>query len=357
MNVLLQEFRGIEYPTDLVLGGMTVAIYNEASDVRHPRTGHKLCDIPAHDPYVWADPDAGVYYMYTSGIPRLTGMERYGVLTYKSTNLLDWEGPYVVFTVPDGVWADPQHGTWAPEVHEYQGRFYLFVTLHNRNRPLPETNAIPLPKHWRGTSIAVSDSPAGPFELLKTDGPVVPSSLMTLDGTLYLDEARKPWMVYCHEWIQTVDGTVEAMPLSGDLTEAAGEPILLFKASEATWDTGETTDGYEGKIYVTDGCQLYRTRGGNLFMLWSSYDRGQYVQTIARSESGRLEGPWQQMEPLVHGDSGHGMLFRTFDGEWMLILHQPFAMPESRCKLYAMEESEAGFHVVQRCDHLHGEDA
>lgn len=331
-----------------------MAIYNEASDVSNPCSGLRLSDIPAHDPYIWVDEEAGIYYLYTSGIPRFTEMERYGVLTYRSKNLQEWEGPYVVFTIPDNVWAHPMHGTWAPEVHVYKGRFYLFVTLHNESRPLEESNTIPMPKHWRGTVIAVSDSPEGPFELIKLDEPVVSPQLMTLDGTLYIDEASKPWMVYCHEWIQTVDGTIEAIPLSDDLVEAIGEPMLLFKASEATWDTGEPTEGFDGKIHVTDGCQLYRNEQGSLFMLWSSYDKGKYVQTFARSASGKLEGPWQQQAPLVDGDSGHGMLFRTLDNELMLILHQPFAMPQSRCKLYLMEETEEGITVIQSCEHLHG---
>lgn len=332
-----------------------MAIYNEASDVSNPRSGLRLSDIPAHDPYVWVDMQAGVYYLYTSGIPKFTGMERYGVLTYRSNDLLEWEGPYVVFTVPDNVWAHPMHGTWAPEVHAYEGRFYLFVTLHNRMRPLEDNNTIPIAKHWRGTAIAVSDSPEGPFELLREDAPVIDPSRMTLDGTLFVDEQKKPWMVYCHEWIQTIDGTIDAAPLSDDLREAIGEPIRLFNASEATWDTGGPAEGYDGKVYVTDGCQLYRKQDGSLLMLWSSYDNGQYVQTIARSESGKLQGPWKQLEPLVHGDSGHGMLFHTLEGELMLILHQPFDMPQSRCKLYLMEEAGEGLTVVKSCEHLHGE--
>ncbi|MFD0670990.1 glycoside hydrolase family 43 protein [Cohnella sp. GCM10027633] len=323
-----------------------MSVFNAASDVANPSKGHRLADIPAHDPFVLPDAREGVYYLYTSAVPRLTGTDGWGVLTYTSTDLELWEGPYVVFAVPDDGWAHPMHGAWAPEVHLYNGRYYLFVTLHNEGRSLPDTNAIPLPKHWRGTAIAASDSPLGPFELIGPDMPVTPSALMTLDGTLYVDEAGKPWMVYCHEWIQTVDGTIEAIPLKDDLSGAAGEPIHLFKASEATWDTGERTDGYEGKIHVTDGCQLYRTKGDRLVMLWSSYDKGKYVQTIARSASGRLEGPWEQLEPLVGGDSGHGMLFRTFEGDWLLILHRPFKMPESRCRVYRMEETEHSFRVV-----------
>ncbi|WP_419871945.1 glycoside hydrolase family 43 protein [Candidatus Pristimantibacillus sp. PTI5] len=329
-------------------------IYNAACDVNKPQKGHRLADIPAHDPFVLADNRTGVYYLYTGGAPRLNGMERYGVITYKSTNLSEWEGPYVVFTVPDGVWAHPQHGAWAPEVHEYNGRYYLFVTLHNNDRRLEGEPVNGFSKHWRGTVISVSESPEGPFRLLKDEGHVLPETMMTLDGTLYVEEDGSPWMVYCHEWIQTIDGTIEGVRLKDDLTEAVGNPIRLFNASEAPWTNEEVLPDDNIRVYVTDGCQLYRTSGDCLIMLWSSYQSGSYVQTIARSKTGKLEGPWEQLPPLVKEDSGHGMLFRTFEGTWMLILHQPFKMPDSRCKLYEMEDTGDSFRIVIAREDLHG---
>ncbi|MEH7121356.1 glycoside hydrolase family 43 protein [Neobacillus vireti] len=327
--------------------------YNNASDTSNPKNVHRLIDIPAHDPFVVSHKETDTYYLYTTGIPELTGLERCGVLVYKSRDLLDWEGPYVVFVVPDGTWAHPLHGTWAPEVHKYHDKYYLFVTLHNRDRILAEPPEVWHTNHLRGTSIAVADSPEGPFELLKADGPVTPSTFMTLDGTLYVDQDEKPWMVYCHEWIQVIDGTFEAIPLKDDLSAAAGDPQHLFKASDAPWINAERKPDVKPAVYVSDGCQLYRTKSGHLVMLWSSYNNDGYVQTIARSKSGRLEGPWEQLDPLVVGDSGHGMLFKTFEGEWMLILHHPFSTPESRAKIYEIEETEDRFTVVKARADLH----
>jgi len=44
----------------------------------------------------------------------------------------------------------------------------------------------------------------------------------------------------------------------------------------------------------------------------------------AISDSGRLAGPWrQQDEPVYAKDGGHGMLFTTFDGRLMMVLHSP----------------------------------
>nr|WP_144928220.1 glycoside hydrolase family 43 protein [Paenibacillus bovis] len=315
-----------------------MVVYNKASDTSNPTGGHRLEDIPAHDPFVLAED--GTYYLYTSGIPRFTDLERSGVLVYKSKDLQEWEGPFVVFTVPDDSWAHPQHGTWAPEVHRYKGKYCLFVTLHNRDAILAEPPQVWNTNHLRGTSIAVADSPLGPFELLKKDGPVPPKEFMTLDGTLYEDEDGKPWMVYCHEWIQVIDGTFEAIPLKEDLSEACGEPIHLFKASDAPWINEERKPSVKQSVYVSDGCQLYRTKNGHLIMLWSSWNKDGYVQTLARSRTGKLQGPWEQLEPLVYDDSGHGMLFQTFEGAWKLILHHPFSFPESRAKIYDMIETE-----------------
>jgi hypothetical protein len=180
---------------------------------------------------------------------------------------------------------------------------------------------------------------------------------MTLDGTLYVDRAGAPWMVYAHEWIQKVDGTMEAIPLTRDLTAAAGEPIHLFKASDAPWLNAQMTPSTRENHYVTDGPELFRTKKGTLLMLWASYmknelGRNGYVQTLARSTSGELKGPWEQLEPLVGNDSGHGMLFRSFDGKLMLVVHQPFQ--NARGKLYEMEDTGDGLRVVRYREDLSG---
>ncbi len=176
----------------------------------------------------------------------------------------------------------------------------------------------------RGTTIAVSDSPTGPFTLIKTDGPIPPANFMTLDGTLYIDPDGTPWMVYAHEWIQKIDGTMEAIRLKPDLTASVGDPLYLFKASDAPWINQQAAATTKENHYVTDGPELFRTNDGHLLMLWSSYENAGYVQTIARSKSGTLQGPWEQLPPLLRNDSGHGMLFHTFDGQLMLVLHHPF---------------------------------
>jgi hypothetical protein len=79
---------------------------------------------------------------------------------------------------------------------------------------------------------------------------------------------------------------------------------------------------------------------------------GGYVQTYAVSESGDLAGPWRQHRPLVRDDSGHGMLFHTFDGRLMMILHRPFE--NARGKLYEMSLAGHELQVMRQRTDLDG---
>jgi len=304
----------------------------------------KLSSIFLHDPWILAQEENKTYYLYTSAQAAATGTNRSGTIVYKSKDLKDWEGPYIVFLVPDGIWANPAQGAWAPEVHHYNGKYYLFTTLHNSDRVIDQPPDVWRVTHMRGTIIAVADSPEGPFVPMKSDGPVPPADFMTLDGTFYVEDGV-PWMVYAHEWIQMYDGMMEAVPLKPDLSAAAGDPILLFKASDAPWLNANFKPSKKPNTYVTDGPELFRTKTGQLLMLWSSYDRGSYVETVARSESGKLAGPWKQLDPLVQNDSGHGMLFRAFDGQLMMILHHPFRRAHGR--LFDMEDTGDNLKVLR----------
>lgn len=319
---------------------------------RPVREDLKFEDIHLHDPWILADQPSHTYYLYTSSGPSFSSDHHSGVITYKSRDLKTWAGPYLVFEVPNGSWADPEAGVWAPEVHAYKGKYYLFATLNNYKKQLPSASSKPVDKskgtyiqvtyngigeHLRGTQVFVSDSPAGPFMKI-LDKPIPPFDYMTLDGTLYVEDGI-PYMVYAHEWTQLVDGSMEAIQMKSDLSESVAEPFYLFKGSDAPWLADRHKTENTPQNYVTDGPELYRTSSGKLLMLWSSYREGLYVETLAHSLSGKLRGPWKQDNVLVGNDSGHGMLFHTFDGRLMLILHHPFNPRLSRGRLYEVEDT------------------
>lgn len=307
----------------------------------------RMTDMHLHDPWIVADRTTRTYYLFSSNDRAMTGDPRLGTMMYASRDLKHWTRARLVFALPDNVWA--KAGAWAPEVHRWRGRWYLFTTFHNPDLPLAPNGR--RATFRRGTVLAVADRIDGPYRLVRDGAPVAPSDRMTLDGTLYVDPAGKPWMVYAHEWWQTTVGTMEAVPLD-DRLAATGPPDTLFKADAAPWVVGQKQPDGE-TVYVTDGPELYRSRTGTLLMLWSSYGRKGYVEGQARSRSGTLAGPWEQLGPLVQRDSGHGMLFHAFDGRLMMILHRPFNYALG--KLYEMRDDGDRLTVVREATELDGE--
>ena len=288
----------------------------------------KRSEIQIRDPFVLRHDGEGCYYLFGSTDKDIWKSKGTGFDAYRSTDLENWEGPFPAFRPEPGFWAD--RNFWAPEVHEYRGRYYMFATFKAEGV-------------CRGTQILAADHPLGPFRP-HSDGPVTPRDWECLDGTLYVDGDGRPWMVFCHEWVQIYNGTICALPLSEDLREAAGEPVELFAAKDAPWT--EPVKGGAG--YVTDGPFLYRSRDGQLLMLWSSFRHGKYAQGVARSVSGDVLGPWvQEEEPLYNDDGGHGMLFRTFDDRLMLTLHAPNKTPDERMVLIELEESAGRLRLVR----------
>ena len=85
--------------------------------------------------------------------------------------------------------------------------------------------------------------------------------------------------------------------------------------------------------------------GGTLRMIWSNLIGEDYSVIQCRSQSGRLAGPWVDQKVLYPKDGGHGMLFRRFDGQLMLTLHQPNVSPKERMRLYPVELTEDGISL------------
>jgi len=85
---------------------------------------------------------------------------------------------------------------------------------------------------------------------------------------------------------------------------------------------------------------MFRTQTGKLGMLWSSWGAHRYVQGVAYSESGSIKGPWVQEKEALKGDnSGHGMLFATFEGKRLFIVHHAEENGPRKPQLYEVNDS------------------
>ncbi|BBI31573.1 glycoside hydrolase family 43 protein [Cohnella abietis] len=289
----------------------------------------RLNDIHLRDPYVLPVREHGTYYLYgTTGRTAWDGRPE-GFDVYTSKDLTEWEGPYPAFRPDASFWADREY--WAPEVHVYRGKYYMFATFKAEGR-------------CRAVQILRADHPLGPFAP-NGEGPVTPADWECLDGTLYVDESGLPWMVFCHEWLQVKNGKMCAVRLTEELDAAIGDPVVLFRAADASWVVPVEGDDR----FVTDGPFLVREEDGRLLMLWSSCGKDGYAIGIAHSDSGQLAGSWRQEPTALFGkDGGHGMLFADFSDRLLLSIHVPNVHPQERPAFFPVRQDGDSLLMVDR---------
>lgn len=276
------------------------------------------------DPFVVAGEDC--YYLYGTDVSE-SGWEKTSWACYRSTGK-SLSGKWEKLKTP--VYIRPENAEknlWAPEVHKYNGYYYMFASYFSSATG------------HRGCSILKSDSLEGPFVEI-TNGHITPKEWDSIDGTFWVDGEGQPWMVFVHEWTSTDDGIgrMAAAKLSEDLTHFTSEPKELFRADDAPW----------ANIQVTDGCFLYKTAAGKLLMIWSNSYNDEYRVGIAYSKDGRVDGEWIQIEkPLFtketsgKHDGGHGMIFEA-DGKTYLSIHSPNNLSGGLC------EEAVFFQVTER---------
>ena len=259
------------------------------------------------DPFILADAPTGMYYM--------TGT---GGLLWKSKDLQYWDGPYRVAYPDTSSWMGKDPMIWAAEIHAYKGKYYYFATFTNQEKRIGTYQGRTIQR--RASHILVSEKPEGPY-LPMRDSVYLPGNLSTLDATFWIDRQQRPWMIYCHEWIQNNNGTVEKIQLKPDLSGVTGKAKILFRASDSPW----SREKINGKIQpnrVTDGPYVFRTKTGRLGMIWTSWVYDVYTQGVAYSKSGRLDGPWEQEPaPVTAPGFGHGMIFKDLKGQSLMAVH------------------------------------
>lgn len=352
-------------------------------------------DMALHDPFVLVDQGRGLYCLYQANY-RMRWMARPDdprmVLLYLSPDMQHFSLPIDVLNrndYPPRAWFDDSDAPWAPEVHSYRGAYWMFLTMPTT---LTQPCAPTAGPDWfirsgsirrgRGMALAVAESPEGPFRLLPASKPLTGAERLALDGTLVLDRCGDPWMVYAHEWVQIFDGSMEAVRLDkDDLSLVKTDPIHLWYSSQASWhredcdapeggwggdfsdydQTVKSLQGHPERGYVTDGPWMIDDDQGGLVCLWSSYRGGTYTLTQAFSQSGRVQGPWRQLDLLDSQDAGHAQVFAGLTGEHFLLMHtnmtrrDPSGHPmRTRGLLYQVSMGESGLRLERHRSDLDG---
>lgn len=278
----------------------------------------RLSDFYIRDPDIVVSPSEKVYYMFgTTGNP--FSADKMGFVYYKSYDLKLWAGPYDAFNPSSFQMEGSYTDTWAAEVHQYKGNYYMFASFGVN--------------HVRHCAILNSKTGeiGGPYEFWQNSA--TPSGWNSIDGTLYVQNGT-PWLVFSHEWIDfpDKDGRMYAQQLTADLKGNVGSPVMLFKGSSA--GTGSQA------FYVTDGPYLFHTASGRLCMLWSTLNGDNYLLLYAFSPTGSVTGPWNQVKaPLFGSNGGHGMVFQDLSGTTRVVFHYPNSGAVEHAVIYTLQDN------------------
>ncbi len=254
----------------------------------------KMEEIHLRDPFIIRE---GEWYYLTGTLSHSNISDGYGVPLYKSKDLKTFEGPMLIVEQEKGF--KDYSCFWAPEIHKVGEEFWLFVSLEPKGGK-------------RGTYLFTSPKIDGTYDFRAR---VTPENMFSIDGTLW-EENGKKWIVYCYEWVESVNGHIRAVELKEDLSGIKEETdVLIFKASENVFYPRKTPQK------ITDGPFLYKD-GETLKMLWSTVSANGYILISATSKGGLFD-EWVQSDLLYDKDGGHGMVFETFEGERKILLHTP----------------------------------
>lgn len=283
-------------------------------------------EINIRDPFVLYED--GKNYMYGTRAKDF-GRKTAGFDVYISTDLINWSNPIECFN--SALYNMNYDVNWAPEVHKYKDAYYMFATFTRESNNL------------RGTFILKANNPLGPF-VPHSNGVVTPEEWECIDGTFYMSGDGKPYIVFCHEHTQIIDGTICYAPLNEELTERIGDAVTLFKASEPYW-ADESKD--ENEHRVTDGPFLYRTRTNELFMLWSTFIKGNYAECMVKFTDGKLGMNFEHLAPLIDDDGGHGMIFCSNETLY-LTYHSPNKTGYEKPCFVEIEDKGDCIYIKQR---------
>ena len=290
---------------------------------------YKTSEIRVRDPYVVVS--NGAYYLYKSDLEN-------EIIVFKSYDLENWEEPKTVYTIPENSWAEMD--LWAPEVHYYKGKYYMFLSLMGKNGK-------------RGTEISVSDTPDGRFTPI-VNGPATPSERSCIDGTVYI-EGDTPYMGYSADWPDNYNeeqdcyiGEIWAVQLTEDLKERVGSPFMLFRSGLSLCSKEPNIMEWNGKQikrYGSDAPFITKLSDGTLYLTWSPFPGDTYIVAAAVAKS--IKDEWVHLDKPLFGDNGgHAMFFDDLNGNKKLCIHWPERWFDERARFIDVKEVNGTLEII-----------
>lgn len=260
----------------------------------------------------YADPEGIVfgdeYWIYPTFSAGYTDQLHFDA--FSSKDLVTWEKHANILDTAAIKWA--RQAMWAPAAIEKDGKYYLFFSANDIQRPSRDgwdpNNDI---NHFGGLGVAVADSPGGPFkdhlgkpllsEFYNDAQPIDQFVFQDTDGTYY--------MLY-GGWSHCNIGKLNA-----DFT--GFEP----------WEDGELFHEITPEGYV-EGPFVF-IREGKYYFLWSEGGWTNDSYKVAYAMSDNINGPWNRIGTILEKDTtvatgaGHNSVIqKPGSDDWYMVYHR-----------------------------------
>ena len=212
-------------------------------------------------------------------------------LCYSTTDMKNWTAHGPVLSTKDFINANPG-SAWAAQVVEMNGKYYYYVTLDR--------------KEGHFITVAVSDSPTGPFKGALPGKPLITDDMTKdssrpnadIDPTILIDDDGTPWMAWGN-------GDCYMVKLKRNMVEIDGPIIKVpFRSySEGPW--------------------LFK-RNDLYYMVYAADAPGVQAEQIGYSYAKSITGPWT-FGGLLTGSAKFGFTIHPsvieFKKQWYFFYH------------------------------------
>jgi len=212
-------------------------------------------------------------------------------LCYSTTDMKNWTPHGSVLAAKDFVNANGG-SAWAAQVVEKDGKYYYYVTLDGKDG------------HF--ITVAVSDSPTGPFKEARPGKPLITDAMTTdshrpnadIDPTIFTDTDGTPWMAWGNGDCYMVKLKRNMVEIDGPITK-----VPFRNYAEGPW--------------------LFK-RADLYYMVYAADAPGEQAEQICYSTAKKITGPWTY-GGFVSGTAKHGFTIHPsvieFKGQWYFFYH------------------------------------
>jgi len=263
----------------------------------------------AADPFILEH--NGMYYLYS------TGGSKFTVRTSK--DLTGWKTQdEPIIRLSDLGWAKDKG--WAPEMYEYNGKFYFIFSACGHNG-------------LHSIEIAVCDTPNGKFVPITNDGkPFYAPEYSVIDASLFFDDDGRIYMYYSKDnSTNHIDGKRVSqsygIELTSDLSATIGEPVLI-STPEYPWELKS------GSVIWNEGPVVFK-ENGTYYLLYSAnyYVSEHYSVGYATSDSPLKKFDKIKDSRILSGNGktvtgpGHCNILRSPDGSEIYVVYHVHTVP------------------------------